>query len=265
VTINVHADDLGLHPAVDRAVFRAFEAGAISGASILVTGETFRAAAAQARSLGLPLSLHLSVVDTGALSRPSEIPSLVGNDGRFLPTFTAVAKRALLGKLRPDELFLEIRRQLQTFAESDLIGNDGLNVDGHQHLHLLPAVFSALLDCGREFELSSFRLPKLSKAERSEWSGRAAGFMVAELLGRRALSCATASGVRPVDCWGVLYAGRLTEERARAVLASLPSEADGELICHPGDDDRALQASHRWGYAWETELRTILSLAGRVS
>ena len=263
MTVTVHADDLGLHPAVDRAVFRAFEAGAIGGASILATGETFRAAAAQARSLDLPLSLHLSVVDTGALSRPAEIPSLVGQDGRFLPTFTAVAKRALLGQLRPDELRLEIRRQLQAFADAGLIGNDGLNVDGHQHLHLLPAVFSALIDCGREFKLASFRLPKLSSAERTEWSGRTAGFMVAELLGHRARSRATSAGVRPVSCWGVLYAGRLTEERARAVLTSLPSEADGELICHPGDDDRALQASHHWNYAWETELRTILSLAER--
>jgi predicted glycoside hydrolase/deacetylase ChbG (UPF0249 family) len=39
-----HADDLGLHSAVDRAIFRAFEAGALGGASILATGRTFRQA-----------------------------------------------------------------------------------------------------------------------------------------------------------------------------------------------------------------------------
>src|SRR5205814_2445745 len=76
--VRLHADDLGLHPAVDRAIFRAFEAGALAGASILATGPTFRAAAATARSLGLPLSLHLAIVDTAPLSPPREIPSLVG-------------------------------------------------------------------------------------------------------------------------------------------------------------------------------------------
>jgi chitin disaccharide deacetylase len=265
VTVTLHADDLGLHPAVDRAVFRAFEAGAITGASILATGETFKSAAEQARSLGLPLSLHLSVVDTGALSAPSEIPSLVGQHGQFLPTFTAVARRALFGGLRPDELRLEIGRQLAAFADAGLVGDNGLQVDGHQHLHLLPAVFSALLDRGREFGLTRFRLPRLSQDERGERSVRRAGFMVAEVLGRRALARACTAGVQPVSCWGVLYAGRLTEDHARNVLASLPQEAAGELICHPGDDDRALGAAHKWGYAWETELRTILALAERQS
>ena len=63
MTVRPHADDLGLHPAVDRAIFRAFEAGAITGASILATGATFREAAREARALGLPTSLHLAVVD----------------------------------------------------------------------------------------------------------------------------------------------------------------------------------------------------------
>jgi hypothetical protein len=61
-----------------------------------------------------------------------------------------------------------------------------------------------------------------------------------------------------------VFAGRLTLRRARAVLDSLPPTADGQIICHPGDDDRALAAERDWGYAWETELATVLQL-GRAS
>ena len=73
MSVYLHADDLGLHPSVDRAIFRAFEAGAIQGASVLVTGETFDDAAQEARRVGLPLSLHLAIVDTAPLSDPSGV------------------------------------------------------------------------------------------------------------------------------------------------------------------------------------------------
>ena len=97
--IALHADDLALHPAVDRAVFRAYEAGAIGGASILATGPTFAAAAARARAVGLPTALPLALVDTVPLSPPSEIRSLIASDGQFPPYFPPVIVRALLGRL----------------------------------------------------------------------------------------------------------------------------------------------------------------------
>lgn len=276
MAVRFHADDLGLHPAVDRAVFRAFEAGTIAGASILVTGASFQEAARQARALGLPTSLHLAIVDTAPLSPPSEIPSLVNPDGRFPPFFGAVVRRALLGErlgrlglgrwgldgLRRADLRREIGRQLEAFAEAGLIGPHGLQVDGHQHLHLLPAVFDVLLAEGARYPLAAFRLPRRSAHERRQSGPRALGFAAAEWLGRRAARAAASHGVRAISCWGVLYAGHLTPTRARGVLGSLPPGADGQVLCHPGDDDRALGALHPWAYAWEMELATVLRLGG---
>ena len=265
MSVALHADDLGLHPAVDRAVLQAFEAGAVAGASILVGGPSFREAARQARSAGLPLSLHLAIVDTQPLSPPAEIPSLVDAAGRFPPYYGQVLRRGLTGRLPAAELRREVRRQLEAFAEAGLIGPAGLTVDGHQHLHLLPAVFGLLLELGPTFGLRAFRLPVLSPHERREWTLRALAFFGAELLGRWARHRAARRGVRATPCWGVLYTGHLTVERARAVLGSLPPGANGQLLCHPGDDDRALAAARPWGYAWETELATALTLAAERS
>jgi predicted glycoside hydrolase/deacetylase ChbG (UPF0249 family) len=261
--VQLHADDLGLHPAVDRAILRAHQAGALGGASILASGPTFPHAAAQARASGLPLGLHLAIVDTAPLSPPAEVPSLVGADGRFPSFWGRVAPRAALGRLRRDELRLELGRQLRRFAEAGLIGPAGLQVDGHQHLHLLPSVFDRLLELGPEFGLTAFRLPRLSPVERRQWSPRAGAFRLVERLGARAARISGARGPRPVPCWGVLFAGHLTLARARSVLASLPADANGQLLCHPGDDDRALQAEKGWGFAWETELATALALGRR--
>lgn len=261
MTVRLHADDLGLHPAIDRAVLRAFEAGALGGASILPTGPTFRQAAAQARALGLPVALHLALVDTAPLSPPAEVRSLVGHDGRFPPMFGRVARRSSLGQLRSGELRLELRRQLLAFAEADLVPTNGLLIDGHQHLHLLPPVFAVLLELAAEFRISAFRLPQRSPRERHEGNLRSLSFGVAEWLGRRARDTAAARGIAAIPCWGVLHAGHLTPAAAREVLDSLPASAEGQLLCHPGDDNRALARFRSWGYDWETELATALALA----
>lgn len=264
MSIRIHADDLGLHPAVDRAVFKGFEAGAIQEASILATGPTFKAAARQARALGLPLSLHLAIVDTAPLSRPSEIPALVGPDGRFPPFLGPVARRSMWPGLPVDQIRLEIGRQLAACGEAGLIGPAGLVVDGHQHLHLLPRVFQTLLELASDYRVAGFRLPRLSRPERARRTPRAVGFRVLELLGARAQQAVAGRGPRAIPCWGVLYAGHLTSPLAREVLAALPPRADGQLICHPGDDDRALSAEKPWGYAWEGELAAVLELAGQA-
>jgi predicted glycoside hydrolase/deacetylase ChbG (UPF0249 family) len=261
--IALHADDLALHPAVDRAVLRLHAAGAIGGASILVTGPTFSAAASEARRSGLRLSLHLALVDTEPASSPGEVPSLVGPDGRFPARYGDIVLRWLRRRPRPDELRREIRAQLDRFAQAGLISDRGLELDGHQHLHLLPGVLETLLEEGASFGLRRIRLPALSPTERGERSPRGIAFRVLERLGRRAGRLADAQAVGLTPCWGVLYAGRLTLRRAEAVIRSLPSRAAGQLICHPGDDDVALAACRDWGYAWETELATALRLRAR--
>jgi predicted glycoside hydrolase/deacetylase ChbG (UPF0249 family) len=261
--VQLHGDDLGLHPSVDRAIFLAFEAGAIGGASILVTGPSFKEASRQARRIGLPLSLHLAVVDTAPISPPSEVRSLLSPDDRFPADYGEVVKRSLRRAIRPNELQLEISRQLEVFVEADLRGPTGLTVDGHQHLHLLPAVFDCLLDLSRPFSISAFRMPRRSPYERKRLSPRSVAFLLAEILGWRARRRAARRGISAIPCWGVLYAGHLGLEAARAVLRSLPSSASGQLLCHPGDNDAALASARPWGYEWELELATALALAAR--
>jgi predicted glycoside hydrolase/deacetylase ChbG (UPF0249 family) len=261
VTVRVHADDLGLHPAVDRAVFRAYERGALAGASILTTGPTFAEAARVARSIGIPLGLHLALVDTRPLSAPGDISSLVDADGRFPNAYPSVVGRALRGRLHAADLQLEIGRQMQAFGDAGLIGPAGLLLDGHQHLHLLPVIFRNILAVGPTYMLRAFRLPTRSPHEQRNWGLRSVGFAVAEALGKRARAAAKQLGIGAVPCWGGVYAGHLTLATARAVLDSLPASAEGQLLCHPGDDDGALQSEHPWGYTWEAELATVMALS----
>ena len=102
--VRPHADDLGIDPSVDRAIFRAFELGALGGASVLVTGPSFAQAAQEAHALGLPVWLHLALVDADPVSPACEIPSLVGVNGRFPRSFVSVAASGLAGRLNAQDL-----------------------------------------------------------------------------------------------------------------------------------------------------------------
>lgn len=259
--VQPHADDLGLHPAIDRAIFLAHARGAIAGASILVTGATFSEAAAEARRVGLPVWLHLALVDAQPSSPPGAIPSLITRSGAFPSTFPRVAMAGLLRRLHSQDLKTEILAQVRGFREAGLADSEGLRLDGHQHLHILPVVLDALLDVAHALQIRSVRCPVLSPAERRVRSARSIMFQGLDWLSRRAIPRLRAHNIQAVPCWGTLHAGQLTVARARDVLASLPPTAEGQLICHPGADDAALAEVYPWAYQWETELATVLALA----
>ena len=202
--VRPHANNLGLHVAIDRAIFHAYEQGAIAGASILVGGPTFREAAAEAVRLQMPTWLHLALVDARPVSPPGEIRSLVGTDGRFPPSLAAVLARALSGQLNPDQVRLEVRRQMERLADFGLADSRGMRIDGHQHLHLLPVVKNALFDLTAEWHVRAIRQPRLSKPERDRASLRSWLFRVVEILGDRVGRGARARGIEVVPCWGAM-------------------------------------------------------------
>lgn len=260
VRARFHADDLGLHPLIDSAILSAYEVGALAGASIVVNGVTFRDAARHARALGMPVALHLNLVDGFPVSSTADVPSLVRRDGRLGASYPRIVARTLVGRVRASEVRAEVRAQLARFSEAGLANVDGVSVDGHQHLHLLPVVSHTILDLAREFEIRRVRTPRRSPVERRQRSPRSTLFAVLEWLGERAARRFAEHGIQRVTCWGALYAGHLTEARVRSVLRSLPAGANGQLLCHPGSDNSRLGAVFPWRYNWQGDLRTVLAL-----
>jgi predicted glycoside hydrolase/deacetylase ChbG (UPF0249 family) len=63
IRLIVNADDLGCGPARDRGIFRAFQQGIVTSASLLANGRTFAEAAREARTLGLPVGVHLNLAE----------------------------------------------------------------------------------------------------------------------------------------------------------------------------------------------------------
>ena len=63
--------------------------------------------------------------------------------GGTFPRLEDLLRRAFTGRLAPAELRAEIERQLDAFEAA--FGAPPAFVDGHQHVHVLPAIRPALL------------------------------------------------------------------------------------------------------------------------
>jgi predicted glycoside hydrolase/deacetylase ChbG (UPF0249 family) len=148
------ADDFGFSAHTVDWTIKCFEAGVLSSATIMVaTSATERAFEYAKRNRQWSFGLHLCLTDERPACKPSEIPSLVTSDGKLLPTRVFV-KRAFLGRLAPNELDQEIRCQLNRICDA---GIPPTHVDGHGHMHRIPAVLRSLMRVAPEYGIGSVR------------------------------------------------------------------------------------------------------------
>jgi predicted glycoside hydrolase/deacetylase ChbG (UPF0249 family) len=137
VLIVLNADDFGASEQTVRATIECFERGALTSATIMPGMPASDAALEYAVAHPeLDFGVHLMFVTDGVerpLSDREAIPSLIGPDGRFLPTRT-IRARALIGRLRGAEIERELAAQLEHVRDR---GVSISHVDSHRHVHKL--------------------------------------------------------------------------------------------------------------------------------
>ncbi|WP_159078856.1 ChbG/HpnK family deacetylase [Orrella marina] len=131
--ILICADDYGLHPDVDCAIVDLAKAGRLSAASVLVDAHGLRERASWLDGLDLDVGLHLNLTErVGDLS-----------DGDVEPSLGKLIVACYARKIAPAWVSHAVARQFDAFER--LFGRLPDYVDGHQHVHQLPVVRTALI------------------------------------------------------------------------------------------------------------------------
>ena len=142
--IVLHADDFGASKETAEATIECLERGALTSVSLMPAMPATADAVAYAREHpAVDVGVHLTFVGEGderPLSDPNEIPGLVDDKGRFLPTRT-VRLRALARRLPVAQIEKEIAAQIAAVRDA---GVEISHVDSHRHLHKLPSFREAL-------------------------------------------------------------------------------------------------------------------------
>lgn len=141
VRVALCADDFGLSMGVSTGILEALEAKRLSAVSVLTNGPRWPAMGRELarRSFDADVGLHFNLT----LGRPLSAMPKFAPDGVF-PPIGEVIRTAMRGKAPLEEIRAEIDRQLDRFYA--VMGRAPDHLDGHQHVHVLPGIRTALFD-----------------------------------------------------------------------------------------------------------------------
>ncbi len=231
----INADDLGADEGRNEGIFEAIRAGMVTSASLLPNGPALEHALAiigRGGFEGVSFGIHLNLTEGRPLSH--RLKPLTGADAGFLGK--AAAHRLLRDKAAGalgEAVFRETECQVTTLLGTGLPLS---HIDGHQHIHVFPAVLDAVVTVAKRHRIRWIRIPDEPADDKTE------GILQSQMeearffsgFGRSARSRLAETGLRASEHFrGMLLKGRLSAETLLAAIETLP---DGltELMVHPG-------------------------------
>jgi predicted glycoside hydrolase/deacetylase ChbG (UPF0249 family) len=250
--ILISADDFGLSEGITTNILDAVDHGVVSSVSLIANGTGFEHAICEYRKRsGLYLTVHLNLMEGRPLCPVDQLPDLVDEQGTFRHSFQSLyllhlrADNAHRAKLCA-QVRAELRAQLERVAGC-LGPRNGLRVDSHLHVHMIPFVFDVLMELHDELHFGYVRClaePFFLTFDGFDSLRNYAGLNIAKhailnTLARRALPRLRSRGIPQCRYFiGVLFTGNMREKAVRAALARLERRCKAdelvEILLHPG-------------------------------
>ena len=263
-----HADDFGINLDQSLLILSCSEGcggkGPLNSTSMLVGSPHAEECAELVRPFveagKIRIGLHLNLVEGPCCAPAGEVADLVDGRGMFKVGFAGLlAKTSGPGSaaLRA-QVARETRAQLERFLELFPAERAHLRVDSHQHFHLIPAVFSALLDAVADLgcELEYLRIPAEPvgpyASQRDKWrsyppvNGVKNALLNALWARDRAIVADKLSQdagaflrERSATFYGLMLSGRMENAANPAMIGAFETEAARrgagvEVLFHPG-------------------------------
>lgn len=234
------ADDYGISPGVSAAIRELVLQGHINATSVMVASPNFNAdeaAALDTLNSGkkrAAIGLHVTLT---APYKPITGDFTPLRDGRFFP-LNQMLQAAIMRRLQPERLTIEIATQLRLFVE--FFGRPPDFLDGHQHVHLFPQVRDAFLKIAAETAPEAW-VRQCGRTGPGRLNDRKALLLDILSLGLRRK--AKRLGIAFNPGFAGTYSFRPNADIVRLFPRFLAGLPDGGLImCHPGFVDAELKA-----------------------
>ena len=254
---DVHADDYALSIHASREIIQCIKDGKIDSISVMPNMSCFDQAIEMLKSNVPPekmpkYSVHLNLMEGHCLSMPSDVPDLVDERGYFKVSWgSLVAGSLLIGskrKLLKEQIKKEFKCQIEQIKVK-LYPEWSVRIDSHQHTHMIPIVFDALVEVVREeqYDLEYIRVP-----EEPQWPFiknislwftyspiNAVKNVVLNMFAKRNRRVIRELGLPYNLLWGLLFSGKMDEARVEKIWPDMMRyiERRGrmlEILFHPG-------------------------------
>jgi len=259
----INADDFGFTSGVNRAIVEAHTGGVVTSSTLMANGTAFAEAVRLAQGVpGLSIGCHVVLIDGLPILDAEKIPSLTASR-RFRDGLKSFATRALSGRIDADQICAEATAQIRKILAAGVAVS---HIDTHKHTHLFPQILRPLLRAARECGVRALRNPFGPRfplrsgrllLRPNLWTRYAEVRILGRFAGKFREAVDREGFTTPDGTLGIEVTGTLDESLFRAIAQSIP-EGTWEFVCHPGYNDRDLQAAKtRLRESRETELRVL--------
>lgn len=158
--IYICADDYGLSESISSDILKCAEKGGLNKVSVFPNFDKIDIKKIT-EIKKTQISLHLNLVEGKCMSDKCEIDLIAESNGNFKHTFLGLLMLSIFHQKKFEvQIYKEIKAQI-LYYKSILPADIPFNIDSHQHTHLIPAVFNALIKVlnDEKIKLNYMRIP----------------------------------------------------------------------------------------------------------
>ncbi len=245
--LHIHSDDMGATPHVTQRMLASWQAGVLSGFSVLANGRACdQMAAALEADATRParIACHLNLSEGPSSAPPDAVPLLIDADGNLRHTFGSLIQSWLANRSAlTRQVELEWRAQITTLQQR-IAPRAVAVVDGHMHVHMLPFLFPVAAMLAAQAGVPAIRIARepLFAADSKDLLNtyfyvnlikhvvlKACSWLATPTARRHSLSS-------PTQMIGILYTGHMNEATALAGIdaARRKNATEVEVVFHVG-------------------------------
>ncbi len=242
------ADDYGLCNEASAHIQNCIDKGALDRVSVFPNFDKIDLKEI-IKTKNIKLSLHLNLVEGKCMANIDEIDLIADENGNLKHTFCGLLKLNLFhAKKLEIQVYKEIRAQV-LFWKSILPKDKPFCIDTHQHIHMIPAVFRALIKVlnDEEITLNHMRIPAEPLLPYIQTPSLYLTYKPINVIKQWLLkflwlfnkSLARKNKIPTSYFLGILFSGKMDEKRVRKILQRYKRLAekngkDIEVLFHPG-------------------------------
>ncbi len=228
----VSADDLGLSESIDRGIIKGYEEGIVTSLNVLPAGEAFSGAIELLKAAKpKEVSAHLALTETGPVSEPGKVPSLIRRDGKFHKSYAGFLLDFFRGKIDRDQIYIELKNQMERLKDAGL---PIASLSSHQHIHMLPGILKIFIRLAKEYDIPSIRYLHNDRFVYPYSAKKIFKRIILGYFDNKIKNALDRASIRYTDhLLGFLDSGNIREELLIKMIQSL-LEGTTELITHPG-------------------------------
>ncbi|MFH0763553.1 MAG: ChbG/HpnK family deacetylase [Candidatus Omnitrophota bacterium] len=253
----VSADDFGLTKSMSEGAVKAYRDGIVTSLNLLPAGSAFEESLYLLKDIKLnEIGAHLSLTETSPVTDPARITSLVTKEGNFHANYPPFFINLFTGKIKTDDIYLELRSQLDRLKRTNL---PIVSLNSHEHIHMMPFLLKIFIELAGEYNIPFIRYPHGDRLVSPFSLKKLFKAIVLSYFGKRIEGMVRESGIYAADNFlGHLDSGNLNEGVLIRLLDNL-REGTTELVCHPGFLSPQILDRYTFHLDCESELSALTS------